>query len=125
MRDEQRCELCGRREPKLTKHHLIPLARHKSKRNRRSFDRREVKERVAWLCRACHGQVHAVLSEKDLEFEYNTLGELASHPEIAKFVEFVRKVPPGRPVKVRKLGAGEPRSKKQRLAQRRKARRGR
>ncbi len=41
------CELCGRAECVLTKHHLIPQARHANKRNKRDFDRVEVKQRVA------------------------------------------------------------------------------
>src|SRR5213082_1552952 len=84
------CELCGRLVPVLTKHHLIPQTRHKNKRNKRNFDRIEVKERVAWLCRSCHSNVHALLDNKELEYDYNTIERLASHPDIIRFTEWIR-----------------------------------
>lgn len=98
----KRCELCGRVVSQLTKHHLIPRTRHRKKRTKRVFSRREVQGRVAWLCRACHSNLHATLSEKALEQEYNTLGSLAAHPEIARFTAWVRKQRPGLRVRVRR-----------------------
>jgi hypothetical protein len=88
------CELCGRPVASLTRHHLIPRARHGNRRNRRDFDRREVHERIAWLCRPCHDHVHAELSEKELEREYNTLERLRAHPGIARFAAWVSARPP-------------------------------
>lgn len=85
----EQCELCGRPVPRLTRHHLIPRTRHRNRRNKREFDRSEVHERVAWLCRPCHDHVHAVFSEKTLEREYNTLESLRREPEIARFVEWI------------------------------------
>jgi len=84
-----RCELCGREVARLTRHHLIPRTRHSNRRNKRDFDRFEVHERVAWLCRPCHDHVHAVLSEKTLEREFNTLGALREDPEIDRFVAWI------------------------------------
>lgn len=84
------CELCGRAVAELTKHHLIPRSRHNKRRNRRDFDRAELHSRVAWLCRPCHRHVHATIGLKELEREYNTLEQLAGHPEIAKFTNWVR-----------------------------------
>jgi 5-methylcytosine-specific restriction endonuclease McrA len=89
------CELCGRTVPALTKHHLIPKARHTNKRNQRDFDRHEVKHRLAWFCRPCHNHVHALFTEKALEREFNTLALLAAHPEVAKFVAWIRGKPDG------------------------------
>lgn len=86
---------------KLTRHHLIPRTRHRNRKNKRDFDRQEVHERIVMLCRPCHNQVHAVLSEKTLEREYNTLAELAEHPEIARFVAWIRNKPDGIKVPVR------------------------
>jgi len=85
------CELCGREVDKRTKHHLIPKTRHKNKKNKKLFDRQEVRTRVAWLCRPCQNQIHALFTEKQLERELNTLEALKAHPEVWKFVEWLRK----------------------------------
>lgn len=89
------CELCGRTVALLTKHHLIPKARHANKRNQREFDRHEVKHRLAWFCRPCHSHVHALFTEKTLEREFNTLASLAAHPGVAKFVGWIHTKPDG------------------------------
>ena len=89
------CELCGRHVSVLTKHHLIPKARHANKRNKREFDREEVKQRLAWFCRPCHTQVHALYTEKTLEREFNTLVSPAAQPDVAKFVAWIRTKPDG------------------------------
>jgi hypothetical protein len=87
------CALCAR-ETKLTKHHLIPRTRHKNKRNKREFDRAFVKVTVG-LCRPCHSQVHAVLTEKELERGFHTIESLREHPEVSKFVAWIAKKPAG------------------------------
>lgn len=84
-----RCELCGREVARLTRHHLIPRTRHGNRRNKRDFNRSELHDRVAWLCRPCHDHVHAVFSEKTLEREYNTLDALRADAEIARFVAWI------------------------------------
>ncbi|HYG78308.1 MAG TPA: hypothetical protein VEK08_25120 [Planctomycetota bacterium] len=94
------CELCGRRVQSVTKHHLIPRTRHKNKRNKKNFDREEIHSRVLWLCSPCHKNVHAVLTEKELENQYNTLELLAAHPEIAKFTAWISTKPDGTTVRV-------------------------
>jgi len=91
----QACELCGRQVALLTKHHLIPKARHANKRNKREFERAEVRQRLAWLCRPCHTHVHALFTEKRLEREFNTLRLLAAHPAVAKFISWIRRKPDG------------------------------
>ncbi len=88
-----RCAIC-RREETLTRHHLIPRTRHHNKRNKREFDRDVVKQ-VVGICRPCHSQIHALLSEKELEREYNTVDKLRAHPGVAKFSEWIRSKPPG------------------------------
>ncbi|MFT5122870.1 MAG: hypothetical protein ACI9TH_003539 [Kiritimatiellia bacterium] len=88
---EDLCELCGRNGLKLTRHHLIPQCRHRKKRNRKTFTREEVQSRVLWICRMCHNQLHAVLSEKEMELEYNTREKLLAHPDVARFVTWVQK----------------------------------
>lgn len=89
------CDLCGRTVAELTKHHLIPQSRHRNKRNKKTFDRAEVKTRVAWLCRPCHHHVHATIDNKDLEDRYHTLALLAAHPELVKFKNWLRRKPDG------------------------------
>lgn len=89
------CELCGRAGIEVTRHHLIPRTRHRTKRNRKLFEREDVRTRLAMLCRACHRFVHAALPEKSLEESYNTVEQLARHPEVARFVEWVRTKPAG------------------------------
>lgn len=95
MREPDACELCRRSGLRLTKHHLIPRTRHKNKQNKRLFTRREVKERIAMLCIACHKHVHTLLTEKELEREFNTIVALLAHPGIARFVAWIESKPPG------------------------------
>lgn len=87
------CVICGREET-LTKHHLIPRMRHRNKRNKREFDRDLVKVTVG-ICRPCHSQIHAVLTEKELERDYRTVEALRAHPEVAKFATWIATKLPG------------------------------
>jgi 5-methylcytosine-specific restriction endonuclease McrA len=87
------CAICGRAEI-LTRHHLIPRTRHPNKRNKRDFPRDLVRQTVG-ICRPCHSQIHAVLSEKELEREWNTVKRLLEHPEIAKFARWIATKPVG------------------------------
>ena len=89
------CELCRRPVRELTRHHLIPRSRHKKKRAKKAFDRREMEGRIALLCRPCHGNVHAVFENKDLEREYNTVDALAQHPGVHRFTRWIQKKPHG------------------------------
>lgn len=95
------CQLCGRSVGELTKHHLIPRTRHKNRRNKRDFHRRDVRTRTIDVCRPCHKNIHAVLDNKELERSYNTLAALKSHPDIRKFSEWVASKPPDAHVRVR------------------------
>jgi hypothetical protein len=89
----------------LTRHHLIPQTRHRNRRNKRDFERTEVKHRIALLCRPCHSHVHATLPNKALEREFNTVQALSAHPEIARFVKWVRQKPDGTRVNFRRWKA--------------------
>lgn len=88
------CQLCGR-ETLLTRHHLIPQSRHRNKWNKKNFSRTAVKSELLLLCSACHKQIHALLSEKELERGYSTLEAIREHPGIREFVEWIRAKPPG------------------------------
>ncbi len=77
----------------LTRHHLIPRTRHRNKRNQKRFTRETVRERVTWLCRPCHKQIHSLIGEKELEQTYNTIESLAVHPGMARFVRWIADKP--------------------------------
>ncbi len=121
------CELCGRSVRRIERHHLIPRTRHKNRRNQRDFDRQDVRERIALLCHPCHKTVHAVLTEKELAREYNTLDALADHPQVARFVAWVRKRPDDGNIRVRTAankGQSTRPARADRQANRRRKRRG-
>ena len=96
------CELCGRAVAELTRHHLIPQARHRKARNRRLFDREDVKTRIALLCRPCHSNIHAHIDTKSLEAAYNTVESLRAHPDVARFTAWIRDKDPGLKVAFRR-----------------------
>lgn len=75
------CPLCGRPIPASQRdaHHLLP----KSRGGRETIT----------LHRICHRQIHAVITEKHLAENYCSISALLGHPEIAKFVTWVRRKP--------------------------------
>lgn len=83
-RDDAVCPVCRHEYPRrqLTKHHLIP----KSRRGRETV----------LLCRPCHSQVHAVLSEKELEREFGTLDALLEAPELQSWIGWIRRRRPSK-----------------------------
>jgi hypothetical protein len=87
------CELCGRPMANLTQHHLIPRTRHHNKRVQKQFSRDDMLTRILWVCRPCHSHIHTVLSEKELAMHFNTRNALLQHPDILRFVEWIRKRP--------------------------------
>ncbi len=95
------CALCGRRGLALTRHHLVPRARHRQGRTRRQHDRQARQETID-LCRPCHANLHAHLSEKELADTYHTLAALRAHPDIARFTRWIRRKPAGLRVPVRR-----------------------
>jgi hypothetical protein len=73
----------------ITDHHLVPRTRHKNKKNKKLFSREDVKKKIP-VCKPCHSNIHAVLTEKELAREYNTMEKLALHPDVAKFTKWVK-----------------------------------
>ena len=77
------CPLCGRPlvpGPSVNLHHLTL---------------RKFKGRVAvTIHKVCHDKIHAVLSEREIARDYDSIDKLAAHPEIAEFVKWVAKKPP-------------------------------
>ena len=75
------CFLCGRPiGARVQWHHAVP----KSRGGRDTVPVHPI----------CHRTIHATLSNKDLERGYHTAEALRAHPEIAKFVDWVRGKPP-------------------------------
>jgi hypothetical protein len=75
------CPLCDRPIPpsQQDKHHLVP--------------RLKGGKETQVLHRICHRQIHALFSEAELAQHYATAKALLTHPEIQKFVVWVKKRP--------------------------------
>lgn len=71
------CQLCMRSIPKIQRdaHHLVPKSRGGVE--------------TIILHRLCHRQIHALLTENQLARNYSTIEALRSHPEIAKFIQWI------------------------------------
>ena len=50
---------------------------------------------VVGICRSCHRQIHHLLTEKQLERDFNTVEKLRAHPGIAKFAVWLGRKPSG------------------------------
>lgn len=87
------CELCKREVNIVTEHHLIPKSRHLNKRVKRNYTTEQLNQTVN-LCKPCHGHIHSVLTEKEMERDFNTIDKLLSYPEILKFVKWVKNKSP-------------------------------
>lgn len=66
--------------PSLDRHHWVP----KSEGGRVQ----------TIMHRICHRKIHSVLSERELATAYDTPEALRAHPEIARFLRWLRKKPP-------------------------------
>lgn len=86
------CPLCGRPIPPAQQdaHHLVP--------------RSEGGRHTALLHRICHRQVHALFSEAELARDYATADALRAHPDMARFVDWVRSKPPDFMERTRRSG---------------------
>ncbi|CAM3647516.1 HNH endonuclease [Polynucleobacter antarcticus] len=75
------CQLCHRPIPKAQRdaHHLIPKSRGGAV--------------TVVLHRLCHRQVHALFTETQLARHYSTMEALSTHPEIARFVDWIKDKP--------------------------------
>lgn len=75
------CPLCDRPIPAAQRdaHHWVP----KSKGGRQT----------EWLHRICHRQLHALLTEAELARDYHAPELLRAHPEMERFLRWVRTKP--------------------------------
>ena len=88
--DDLLCPICERKIPQSEKdaHHLIP----KSKGGKAT----------QFLHRICHRQIHALFTETELATQFNTAASLKEHPEMMKFIKWVKNKPDGFYERVRK-----------------------
>lgn len=77
------CPLCEREVPadQRDEHHLVPKLKGG-----------KVKQAMH---RICHRQIHALFSEAELAQHYATVEALLAHPDVRKFVAWVKTKPPG------------------------------
>ena len=75
------CPICDRKIPNSQKdaHHLIPKSKGGIK--------------TEFLHRICHKQVHALFTETELSVALNTAEALRAHPEMQKFIGWVKNKP--------------------------------
>jgi hypothetical protein len=88
----RRCGLCGRITKRgTTEHHLIPRTCHRNKWFKKNFTKEEMQTTIA-VCKDCHRAIHDLApNEKELGRTYNTVEKLRQHPQLSKFLEWVRK----------------------------------
>jgi hypothetical protein len=75
------CALCDRPIPPTLReaHHLIPKSRGGV--------------RTVYMHRSCHKQIHALFTEAELAKNYSSLEALCGHPEMARFIKWVKSKP--------------------------------
>ena len=76
------CPVCSRKlgTESIDEHHLIP----------KTFGGKEKFP----LHKICHRKIHATFTERELLNFYNTWERIKGHPEIQKFISWVKKKPP-------------------------------
>lgn len=79
MKIDVECAICQRITPPnfQEKHHLIPKSRKGTE--------------TILVCCNCGDQVHKLFTLKEMELKYNTLETLLSHPDIQKWIRWVKK----------------------------------
>jgi len=75
------CPICDRdmiEGPTIDKHHFVPKCRGGKE--------------TEYVHKVCHNKIHKVWpNEKDLEREYNDPEKIKEHPEMQKFIKWVKK----------------------------------
>ncbi|MFY9257028.1 MAG: HNH endonuclease [Fuerstiella sp.] len=76
------CPLCTRKVPRTSAHHLKPKSRGGSE--------------TLNICLDCHGMIHALFPNKQLERQLSSVEELKSHPEFARYLTWIARRNPER-----------------------------
>ncbi|MGE7760142.1 HNH endonuclease [Peribacillus sp. NPDC097895] len=84
------CELCNRIEIELTVHHLTPREEGGSHLP------------IAYLCKSCHKQIHALYSNRELAIRLYNVDLLKDDESLKKYVKWIKKQPATKAVKLRK-----------------------
>jgi 5-methylcytosine-specific restriction enzyme A len=84
------CELCERENVETTIHHLIPREEGGNYGP------------TANLCIACHKQIHALYTNKELAIHLHTIEQLKHDEKFRKFLKWVKKQPATASVKIKK-----------------------
>ncbi|MEL6987025.1 MAG: HNH endonuclease [Bacteroidota bacterium] len=82
---EDICPICSRligNSKNANRHHLHPKSRGGKP------------ETMIVMHKICHDKIHSVFSNKELERDYNSVEKLTSHPEIKKFIKWLKNKPP-------------------------------
>ncbi len=82
-RDLGPCPVCGRvmiEGPSVDRHHWVPKCEGGSE--------------AEWLHCVCHRMIHRVFGERELAQGYPDAAAVRAHPEIARFIFWVRRKPP-------------------------------
>ncbi|ARI78069.1 HNH endonuclease [Halobacillus mangrovi] len=85
-----KCDLCERSPVKTTEHHLVP----------RQYG--GVEGPTVMVCSACHRQIHALFTNQELAAFYHTLERLKDHPDMRKYIKWVKKQDPEKRITTRK-----------------------
>jgi 5-methylcytosine-specific restriction endonuclease McrA len=88
-RPQPPCPLCERPLIHPTDHHLVPRSR-----GGRS-------EHTVRICRDCHGAIHALLTNRELERDHRTIEALRGEPRLARAIAFIARQPPERRIRHR------------------------
>ena len=86
----EKCVLCKREGTQLTKHHLLPR------------EEGGTVEHIELLCESCHRQIHALYTNKELGLRLNTLEKLKEDSKIKKYIQFIKKQPACKKIKISK-----------------------
>ena len=90
-----KCALCEIEydDNQINFHHLIPKTYHNNKRIQKNYSREFLNKNGLYLCISCHNKLHSCIDEKDMAYEFNTLGKIKEIPEIQKWIEWKKKHP--------------------------------
>jgi hypothetical protein len=83
-----RCPLCGRvmlSGDSVDRHHWQPKSRGGSE--------------AGYLHRICHRKLHSLFTAKELAEDFVSPDQVRRHPEMQKFIKWVRRQPPERVVR--------------------------